>query len=101
MKPPPRKRAKVDRNLVFEPVSRISLSKWQQPEKRKLLKALNRLSKANGGNVDIDYSFLKTCIVTRSKSEVGCFRRYLLSRLRVTSITATFTLFVSVYIHLQ
>lgn len=71
MKPPPRKRAKVDRDLVEEFVSRSSLSKWQQPEKRKLLKALNRLSKANGGNVDIDYSFLKACVVTRSMSEVG------------------------------
>ena len=73
MKPPPRKRAKVDRNLVVEPVSRSSLSKWQQPEKRKLMKALNRLSKANGGNVDIDYSFLRTCILTRSIIEVGLY----------------------------
>lgn len=71
MKPPPRKRAKVDRNLVLEPVSRSSLSKWQQPEKRKLLKALHKLSKTSGGNVDIDYSFLQTCILTRSMSEVG------------------------------
>lgn len=71
MKPPPRKRAKVERNLVVESVSGSYLSKWQQPEKRKLLKALNRLSQADGGNVDIDYSFLKTCIVTRSMSEVG------------------------------
>lgn len=73
MKPPPRKRAKVDRELVSELVSRSSLSKWQQPEKRKLLKALHKLSKTSGGNVDIDYSFLKTCILTRSMSEVGWF----------------------------
>lgn len=70
MKPPPRKRAKVDRNLGVEPVSRNSLSNWQQPEKRKLLKALNTLSKTSGGNVDIDYAFLKKSIVTRSMSEV-------------------------------
>lgn len=70
MKPPPRKRAKVDRSLEGGLVSRNLLSKWQQPEKKKLLKALKILSKTSGGNVDIDYAFLKKSIVTRSVSEV-------------------------------
>lgn len=71
MKPPPRKRAKVDRTVAEDAGSRSCLSKWQQPEKKKLLKALSGLSKAGGGAGDIDYAFLKTCVVTRSTSEVG------------------------------
>lgn len=72
MKPPPRKRAKVDRSLEEGLVSRNLLSQWQLPEKKKLLKALKVLGKNSGGNVDIDYAFLKKSIVTRSLSEVRC-----------------------------
>lgn len=70
MKPPPRKRAKVDRSLEERLVPRNLLSKWQLPEKKKLLKALKILGKTSGGNVDIDYASLKKSIVTRSVSEV-------------------------------
>lgn len=70
MKPPPRKRVKVNRSLEEGLASRNLLSNWQQPEKKKLLKALKILSKTSGGNVDIDYAFLKKSIVTRSVSEV-------------------------------
>ncbi|XP_029696668.1 snRNA-activating protein complex subunit 2 [Takifugu rubripes] len=72
MKPPPRKRAKVDRSLEERLGSRNLLSKWQQPEKKKLLKALRILGKTTGGNVDIDYAFLQKSIVTRSVSEIEC-----------------------------
>uniref|UniRef100_H2SIN9 Small nuclear RNA activating complex, polypeptide 2 n=1 Tax=Takifugu rubripes TaxID=31033 RepID=H2SIN9_TAKRU len=74
MKPPPRKRAKVDRSLEERLGSRNLLSKWQQPEKKKLLKALRILGKTTGGNVDIDYAFLQKsiieCVVESLKDKV-------------------------------
>uniref|UniRef100_A0A8C9YMZ3 Uncharacterized protein n=1 Tax=Sander lucioperca TaxID=283035 RepID=A0A8C9YMZ3_SANLU len=73
MKPPPRKRTKIDRTLYPEPASgkqASSSSQWKQAEQRSLLTALKKLSGKTQGHEDIDYDFLRNHVQTRSISEV-------------------------------
>lgn len=73
MRPPPRKRTKVDRNLKLESVCQRSskmVLKWQRMEQRKLLKELKRLNRDTGGSKEIDYAFLRKSLLNRSISEV-------------------------------
>ncbi|XP_040886663.1 snRNA-activating protein complex subunit 2 [Toxotes jaculatrix] len=73
MKPPPRTRTKPNRLLKPDLVPQCSgkvSCKWQRAEKRKLLRALKKLSKTTGGHGDIDYAFLKKHVPTRSISEI-------------------------------
>ncbi|XP_028285095.1 snRNA-activating protein complex subunit 2 [Parambassis ranga] len=73
MKPPPRTRTKPDRNLKAVPARRSagnSARKWQRPEQRKLLNALKVLRSSGRTQADIDYVYLKSCVPTRSLSEI-------------------------------
>lgn len=73
MKPPPRTRSKPARSLDADPglprPCRVAC-KWQRPEQRRLLKALDCLNKTSGGLQDIDYAFLNESVPTRSISEI-------------------------------
>ncbi|CAK6977210.1 snRNA-activating protein complex subunit 2 [Scomber scombrus] len=73
MKPPPRKRTKPDRNLKPEQVPQrpgTVVSKWQQAELRRLLRALRKLSGTAGALSDIDYALLTKSVPTRSIAEI-------------------------------
>ncbi|XP_035850078.1 snRNA-activating protein complex subunit 2 isoform X2 [Sander lucioperca] len=80
MKPPPRKRTKIDRTLYPEPASgkqASSSSQWKQAEQRSLLTALKKLSGKTQGHEDIDYDFLRNHVQTRSISEMQSVVEYL------------------------
>lgn len=73
MRPPPRKRTKVDRSLKPESACQRSskkVFKLQRTEQRKLLKELKRLNRSTGGSKEIDYPFLRKSLLNRSISEV-------------------------------
>ncbi|PWA14821.1 hypothetical protein CCH79_00014487, partial [Gambusia affinis] len=73
MKPPPRNRTKRELSSWTEtPESRRKAAcKWERPELKKLLKALQALSQTTRGLQEIDYAVLKKHIPTRSISEDG------------------------------
>lgn len=83
MKPPPRKRTKIDRTLAYstlspEPSSKQKASRqWKMAEQRSLLTALKRLSGKTQGHEDIDYDFLRNHVKTRSISEMQSVVEYL------------------------
>lgn len=68
MKPPPRKRTKVDRNIQPESRPRRSCP-WTRAEQTKLLGALRRLSRTTGDK-DLDYGVLVKALPTRSVSQL-------------------------------
>lgn len=69
MKPPPRARVKPSRNLRGESVNRSGkvACRWQRAEQKKLLRALQRHPKTKE---DIDCTFLRKYVPTRSISEI-------------------------------
>ncbi|XP_043953842.1 snRNA-activating protein complex subunit 2 [Gambusia affinis] len=73
MKPPPRNRTKRELSSWTEtPESRRKAAcKWERPELKKLLKALQALSQTTRGLQEIDYAVLKKHIPTRSISEIS------------------------------
>ncbi|XP_028996306.1 snRNA-activating protein complex subunit 2 [Betta splendens] len=74
MKPPPRKRTKRTVYSFPEPVTTTKVDlKWKRGEQRKLLYALKRLWKNEGGNSEINYATLKKSVPTRSASEIQSF----------------------------
>ncbi|KAI3375904.1 hypothetical protein L3Q82_004160 [Scortum barcoo] len=73
MKPPPRIRAKRDRSLKTEAGPQCSgklACVWQRAEQRKLLNGLKRLSRTATEHGDLDYTFLRKSVPTRSISEI-------------------------------
>ncbi|TDG99928.1 hypothetical protein EPR50_G00199590 [Perca flavescens] len=83
MKPPPRKRTKIDRTLAYSTLSaepsgkQKAGSQWKMAEQRSLLTALKRLSGKTQGHEDIDYDFLRSHVKTRSISEMQSVVEYL------------------------
>ncbi|XP_032400343.1 snRNA-activating protein complex subunit 2 [Etheostoma spectabile] len=77
MKPPPRKRTKVDRTVYTEPPGKRVSNQWKQAEQRNLLTALKALSVKTQGREDIDYEFLRNHVKTRSISELQSVVEYL------------------------
>ncbi|KAF3697434.1 snRNA-activating protein complex subunit 2 [Channa argus] len=73
MKPPPRTRTKPNHKLEAELVCQ---RKWQRAEQRKLINALKRLSRNAGGNIDVDYAFLRKYVPSRSISEIHSLMEY-------------------------
>lgn len=71
MKPPPRARVKPNRSLS-DSANRSGkrASRWQQAEQKKLLRALQRLSRTTGAKGDIDCAVLAKYVPTRSVSEI-------------------------------
>ncbi|XP_078132381.1 uncharacterized protein snapc2 [Sander vitreus] len=77
MKPPPRKRTKIDRTLYPEPSGKQASSQWKRAEQCNLLTALKKLSGKTQGHEDIDYDFLRNHVQTRSISEMQSVVEYL------------------------
>ncbi|XP_034712663.1 snRNA-activating protein complex subunit 2 [Etheostoma cragini] len=77
MKPPPRKRTKVNLNVYTEPTGKRVSNQWKQAEQRNLLTALKTLSGKTQGREDIDYDFLRNHVKTRSISELQSVVEYL------------------------
>ncbi|XP_047452925.1 snRNA-activating protein complex subunit 2 [Mugil cephalus] len=72
MKPPPRTRVKPDRFLKADPIRRRSrrAAEWKRSELRKLHDALKKLYKDGGHQGDMDYSYLRKHVPSRTTSEI-------------------------------